>query len=281
MYSLDMCRYNFELLEDNIEPLNKLFNTFSYEPGLTITSYSTRSLGYKFLYKLSMEDNSGCSCSFSIGVCLNSKSENKNKGFIEFNPNKCMQVALFSKFFERFLNICLHLTLIRYDCAIDIPVSRDLVKMIKNPRCNYEYVTTSKKDSSGFTISRSVTEYQGVRNNNKFTKLYDKKNESKLDYDLTRIEFTFERQETDFKNLASFVVYDSRFTNSNTNFVNISSRDLVLIDLLRNSEDVNFYLGRLSYRLRKKIEPYLGDITLRLNLQYILNVRDLALYFEI
>lgn len=275
-----MVRYNFEFLEDGVEPLNKLFNNFSYEPGLSIKTYSSSGVGYKYLYRLSMEDNNGCSCSFAIGVCLNCKSENKNKGFIEFNPNKCMQVPLFTKFLERFLQICLHLTLIRYDCAIDIPVARDKVKMLKNPRSNYQYLTETKKDSSGFTLSRSITEYQGVRNNNKFTKLYDKTKESNLDYDLTRIEFTFVKEETEFKNLASFVVYDNRFINYNTDFSNLSSRDLVLIDLLRNSEDVNFHLGRLNYRLRKKIEPYLGDITLRLNSQYLLEVRKLALYFE-
>lgn len=131
----------------------------------------------------------------------------------------------------------------------------------------------------GQVLNKSVTEYQGRRNCNKFTKLYDKKAESHLDYDLTRIEFTFDRNEISFENLPQFVVYDHNVIN-NFDLSKISASDLVLIDLLRNSPELNYYLKNLPYKKRKKIEPYLGDLVLNINIDLIMSVRDLALSFE-
>lgn len=47
--------------------------------------------------------------------------------------------------------------------------------------------------------------------------------------------------------------------NSSLNFSNLSDSELVIIDLLRNNPDFNFYYKRLGYRLRKKIKPFLMD----------------------
>ena len=170
------------------------------------------------------------------------------------------------------------LKLVRYDVAIDIPYKRDFVKLIRNNRSNYQYLTDF--DKKGTILARSVTEYQGRRNHNKFTKLYDKTKESNLDYDLTRLEITFDRKEDLFQNLSKINI---TCLDNNLDYSCLNDTNLVLIDLLRNcnEEDFNFYLKRLPLFMRKKIEPYLYDTTLAIDIPTINNVKTLALGFEI
>lgn len=187
----------------------------------------------------------------------------------------------FTSFFEKFCQFCLELELVRYDCAIDIPLPREKIKMLRTGKSNYEYqYHETKEKTSGVVVKSSVTEYQGRRNHNKFCKLYDKRAESKLDYDLSRVEFTFSRDELEFKNLPQFFVYDSKIIKE-LDFTKLTQNDLVFVDLMRNSEDKNMYLKNLTYRFRKKIEPFLNDYCFTPNIETIKQVRDLALYFEI
>lgn len=277
IYSLDMVRYNFEFAEDCNEKFQKLLASYNMIYGCTIKQFLSKSgLGYHYLYNIAFENNN-ISCSFAIGVGLNSKSDNKDKGFIEFNPNKCYFLPQFQNFLYEFFELCCELELVRYDVAIDIPLPRSQVKLIRNMRANYEYVIQPLKE--GMTIGRSVTEYQGQRNHNKFTKLYDKKAESHLDYDLTRVEFTFDKRETSFENLANFFIYDTKIINE-YDFSPLTSSELCLIDLLRNSPDINYYLSNLSYRKRKKLEPYLYDTTLKIDKTLLLKIRDFAISYE-
>lgn len=272
-----MVRYNFELNEKSSDKFSKFINEFNLINGCNVKFFPSKSgIGYKYLYNITIENND-YKCSFAIGFGLNSKSENMNRGFIEFNPNKCFMLSQFEQFFFQFTELCCCFELVRYDCAIDIPLPRNKVKLIRNYHCNYEYLIESSK--AGQILNKSVTEYQGRRNCNKFTKLYDKTAESHLDYDLTRIEFTFDRKETSFENLPKFFVYDPKIIN-NFDFSSLTNNDIVLVDLLRNSPELNYYLKNLSRRKRKKIEPYLSDLVLQLNNDLLMSVRDLALSFE-
>lgn len=274
IYSLDMVRYNFELDIDNFDDY---INEFNLEYGVDCKFYlNKKTVGYKYMYNLTISTPSS-SCSFVIGLCLNCLSENDRKGFIEFNPNKCMSFDTFFDFFKKLQSCCSSITLIRYDCAIDLPLKRSRVKMVRDFHCNYEYEIV---DTGGADCCRSVTEYQGRRNNNKFCKLYDKTAESHLDYDVTRIEFTFDRDEVQFNCLPRFVVYDNNCF-PEVDFYSFSDNDLVLVDLLRNSPDMGYYIKNLSYRKRRKILPLVGDYYLNLNYVLILKVRELALCFEI
>lgn len=275
IYSIDMIRINFELNEHIIElddKFNTFLNDFSFDNGCELVRYISRSgIGYHYLYKLSIEDFEFDKCSFVIGLGLNFKSENKHKGFIEFNPNKCFKLVLFNKYFERLRKLCLNMQVVRYDLAIDIPVVRSDIKMIRNLRCNYEYLNSY--NSEGTILNNSITEYQGRRNHNKFTKLYDKTKESKLNYDLTRIEFTFDRDEVEYKNLPNFYYFKDDLNL-------LSCNDKVFLSLLLNSEDINYYLKSCSYRLRKKLEPYLSDYYLKFDLELFKKIREQVLLFE-
>lgn len=271
-----MVRLNWELSEESPQKFYDFINEFNMIHGCSVRQYISKGVGYHYLYALTIEDNYN-KCSFTIGIGLNCKSENKNRGFIEFNPNKCFQLTQFTLFFNGFCERCCSFSLVRYDCAIDIPLKRSQVKLIRNFRCNYEYLVENLRE--GQVLNKSVTEYQGRRNHNKFTKLYDKTAESKLDYDLTRIEFTFDKEEVQFDNLPSFYVYDEKIL-QDYDFTKLSNNDLVVVDLLRNSPDINYYLKNLSYRFRKKIEPYLNDLVLKVDFDLLMSVRDLALSFE-
>lgn len=148
IYSLDMIRLNFELLENSLDKFMELINNFNLIRGCGCKQFLSKSgLGYKYLYQLIIEDNTN-KCSFAIGFGLNCKTDNMNKGFIEFNPNKCYQLSQFEFFLHQFCDCCYSMELVRYDCAIDIPISRNKVKLIRNYRCNYEYLIENSKARS-------------------------------------------------------------------------------------------------------------------------------------
>lgn len=150
IYSLDMVRYNFELIEDGVKEFIEFINNYNMIYGCNVKFFLSKSgIGYKYLYNITIEDNIN-KCSFAIGLGLNSKSQNMNSGFIEFNPNKCFALTQFEKFFYEFTELCCSLKLVRYDIAIDIPLSRNKVKLIRNYRCNYEYLIESSKARSSF-----------------------------------------------------------------------------------------------------------------------------------
>lgn len=281
IYSLDMIRLNFEFLnsinDDSFSDLIIKYETLHLVEVKRF--YSKSGLGYKYLYNFNFnEDNN--SCSFAIGIGLNCLSENNNRGFIEFNPNKCYQISYFKTFLNDLVNLCYEFKLIRYDVALDIPLSRNKIKMVKNSRCNYEYIYSEDHNiTDGQILNRSITEYQGRRNKNKFCKLYDKTRESKLNYDLTRIEFTFDRDEIEFSNLPKFILYDIHL-NPHVDMTLYNSKDLVIADLLRSTDDLNFYLNRLNYRYKMKIMPLLSDYDLKIDINCIKCIRDLALSYE-
>lgn len=273
-YSLDNLRFNVQL-DNNTEAFISFVNKFNITSYSKIDFYVGRGL-YHYLYKVKLFDEEN-SCSLSFGFGLLSKSENRNSGFIEFNPNKCYQVPIFEEFINHFFDFCKSVKLVRYDLAIDIPCRRDQIKMLKTSNHKYESITSYS--ISGEVINKSVTEYQGVRSHNKFTKLYDKGIESDLGYNLTRIEFTFDRDEIVFNGLPSFFLYDQKII-PNFDFSKLSSTDLVLVDLLRNSDDLNFYIRNLPRSKVSKIKDLLYDYKLELDKSLFLKVRDVALQFE-
>lgn len=248
-YSLDMIRLNFSLGCTN-EVFDNFINRYNSNYGFNINMYMSRGVGYHYLYTINVEDINEGKCSFALGVGLNCLTEHQKSGFIEFNPNKCFQLSLFNEFLNDFYKLLRSCKLVRYDLAIDVPVSRNKIKMVRDFRCNYKYLVSFGNDATS-DLNRSKTEYQGRRSHNKFTKLYDKTKESHLDFVLSRIEFTFVRDELKFKNLPKFYVYDSLLC-KDLDFSILNSSELVLIDLLRNSEDINYYLGNLRVSSTKE-----------------------------
>ena len=243
IYSCDMIRLNLRFKDNVQEYLDWLSRYNMCGDGIDVKLF--RSLN-EFTYR-NMLRIKGDGCSFVIGIGFNGGQDVRDKGFIEFNPNKCRGQTVFEHIYSNLLDYIYSAEVARFDFAIDIPVPRYLCKLKKDGR-NYQYIVTSGGES----------EYLGRRNELGFVKLYDKTKEAKLDYDLTRLEITASK---DVLNMPEVMIlpYQNKIQ------TNLSSTDKVLVELLKNVDNPAIYLRKLKYEKRKKIEQYLAEDTVHLD----------------
>jgi hypothetical protein len=169
----------------------------------------------------------------------------------------------FKEVLDKLFLIALHRQVIRFDLAIDIPVPKYLVRLEKDGR-NYQYLKGKESES----------EYLGIRNKPGFVKLYDKKAESNLDYDLTRIEITANLDGINFPCVKIKGLQQSLI------FGDLNSTERVLVQLLDRVDNKKMYLSQLNYRRRKKIEECLGEETLQLDKNAYCKILKQAILFQ-
>lgn len=266
-YSLDMLRLNVEF--PSIETKNKFtewlqkIDTFRTEDFVVEYFPCFSAFKYRHLWSIKTKDNN----SWSIGLDRTGKTEDAVKGFIEFNPNKCMNDTLFTEFWQKMSGWLLSVVLVRYDVAIDIPLPRSQCRLYREGRKMYQLII---KDDG-------MTEYLGQRSHNGFVKLYDKTIESGLAYDMTRLEITMDNKAQISDVFPQVHIYD---TQSQLIFAdNLNNSDKTLIQLLRACDDKQIYLKQLGRDKRKKIEPYIADRVLQFNNDCFNQVRCLATSF--
>lgn len=251
-YSCDMIRFSLEFFEEGLKYVMRYISDIS---RLDVTSYPSNFGDFK--YRNLFVIDYGFS-TMSVGLNFNGvRKSDSLKGFIEFNPNKCCCEQLFQDV-SYIIGNCFKWNLVRWDLAVDIPVKRELLYLPKDQRI-YSLKKVSNTDK---------TEYLGSRNNVGFVKLYNKTIESNLDYDLTRLEVTMA------SNLNECLSYIPHVYIRGCGGVmvcdNLSKRDMVLIELLQKEENPDFYLKRLNFRYREKIEPYItGDDLIDIEPWYI------------
>lgn len=252
IYSLDMVRLTLEFYEDEMQTFLDWLSQYNlYGDEIDVKHWlSTSEFKYRDMFNVVTPDYS-----FALGVGMNARREDRYKGYIEFNPNKCQGEA-FSAVWNRIVTHCLRSDVARYDLAIDIPLPRYLCRLGQPGKMTYHHYRKNGVD----------TEYLGERNHVGFVKLYDKKAESKLDYDLTRLEITCETMNFKWPEVNILPLQNE------LNFAELSDTEKVLIQLLKVVGDQSLYLKQLQYRKRKKIEPYLWADTVQL---------DETAYFEI
>lgn len=240
-----MVRLNLELFKDEIQEFVSWLNAKDiYGDGVDVKHWvSIREYTYRDMFNVTLSD-----CSFVFAIGFNGSADDRSKGFIEFNPNKCMDNPQFKELWDNLSSITFHRQVSRFDLAIDIPVSKHLVSLEKDGR-NYQYLKGKQSES----------EYLGRRNRPGFVKLYDKKVESNLEYELTRLEITANLD--DF----SFPVVKIKSLQQSLLFSGLNSTERVLVQLLDCVENKKMYLSQLNYRRRKKIEECLGEETLQLD----------------
>lgn len=243
IYSIDNLRLQFNL-GDNYD--NFLYTLQPFSDNADPDEYSCRyyhtSKIYSFehLYSFKSSDKEK---SFTIAFSRPDTHKFNSDGFLDFNPNKISQWNFFLMFYKSFLQYACDISIKRYDLAIDLPVDRNVVKLIKDRR-SYHYL----KD-------RSVTEYLGKRSNHNFLKIYDKRYESDLDYDLTRIEITAEIGQN-----ISFPDIRLKRNKSGISVSDLNVTDAVLFELLQQVEDPFLYVQKLSPRKRAQFKELLkGD----------------------
>lgn len=245
IYSCDMVRFNVVFRSDCMDSIVNLYNGVKRWDDVTIYPTSFASFKYRQLIVIKVAEST-----VSVGIGFNgTNKEDMFKGFIEFNPNK-----VFPEWFDEFCilrSYCVDCNITRMDVAIDIPVARRFVTLRKDNRI-YEYKMKSIEDR---------TEYLGRRNNPGRIKLYNKKLESELDMELTRLEITTEADIFKFVTHKPVVYLGAEyeqlcfddFKENGLNPTNICIVNMLNeFDLQKKKE----FLQQLPYYMRKKIEPY-------------------------
>lgn len=134
---------------------------------------------YREQFSIRMPDNT----SFWVGAALNLAKTNWGKMRIEFNPNKVGDSAVFQEILVFLVSHTrpMHRVIRRFDLAIDLPIDRMSVYLVKDARAYFER-----------RHGRELTQYLGPRSAHGHVKVYNKQLESKLDFPLTRVEITLD-----------------------------------------------------------------------------------------
>lgn len=172
LYSLDKMRLSLKFAPRYLEQIQTLLDTWSVADDM-YGGTSQKLAGYRNWWVYRFDETS-----INVGIGWNSPGGKveAGKGYIEFNPNKVGAQA--EKLIGKLGSCYVRGVSSRYDLAIDVPIPRDELRVIKDQRV-YECV-----------VSDSLTEYLGQRNKPGRVKVYDKQKEAGLSFPLTRIELT-------------------------------------------------------------------------------------------
>ena len=121
--------------------------------------------------------------SFWVGAALNQAKTNWGKIRIEFNPNKVADSEVFQVVLGYLISHTrpMHRIVRRFDLAVDLPIERMNVFLVKDARAYFER-----------RHGKELTQYLGPRSAHGHVKVYNKQLESKLDFPLTRVEITLD-----------------------------------------------------------------------------------------
>lgn len=185
--------------------------------------------------------------SFYLGVGLNGGRLPDNSARVEFNPNKVGSTWELAVVYNACWRISAgRVTIKQYDLAIDYPVPREDVAMLKDARL-YEERRRSDADR---------TQYVGQRNAPGRCKLYNKQLEQGLPDPLTRLELTIGFEDSPPERAARYMpaVVSTRGTvQTEMELPRLTDTDLfILTTLAREPERIN-ELGR---RKREALRPW-------------------------
>ena len=226
--------------------LEQLQSIKFYMQGLDCDYWETRK-DFKYRHQVTVKMETS---SVTIGIGWNNGGKtDMSKGYVEFNPNKVCDTEQFTILLRQLKLACKHIILSRYDLAIDFPVKRSNLGLVKDSR-KYAYEMCSVEDK---------TEYLGQRNKVGRVKLYNKTMESNLDSDLTRLEITVgDMPLEDVQKLIPEVTGLYGVVDASE----LTPTDSVLVELIRKQDDKEVYFKRLGRKKAEKLKPYiLGENT--------------------
>lgn len=164
---------------------------------------------------------------------------------VEFNPNKHGHKSIVKDLFDYIIDNSGDSELKRYDFSIDI-------------RCKPEDIIIDTRKEKGL---HKGTRYFGQRNHDGYCKVYNKKVEQNLDYDLTRVEYTIVHNKKG-KNKKQGLNIDKIYLRYDKNeLVNLSKpmyalyRFCCLCDI--SNLDYDDILSGLNYKEQRKIKSAL------------------------
>jgi len=176
-YSLDMVHMRVEISDLGFNRLNQAWCMDESNKIVRAYPQCYDSLKWRYFYQCIFRGNNVLKMGFFQN---DARSEYRNAGFIEFNPNS---FANHKDFWEEYPKLMKHFRfpeITRFDLAIDLPYKRNEVALIKDQR-KYECLRIS---------ALNQTEWLGRRNKVGRVKLYNKQIESGLSFPLTRLEVT-------------------------------------------------------------------------------------------
>lgn len=180
--SIDKMVVDYKLVNlDDLSALVRLLDILPIRFAVNTSHWSSFKMGFfKENYTVSFQNFN----SFWIGVGLNRARPEWKRVRLEFNPNKCASHTAFLEVLA-FLNSHsrpTHTVIKRFDLAVDIPVERFSVFLIKDSRAYIER-----------RHGQEWTQYLGAKSSTVGrVKLYNKAVESQLSYPLTRLEITLD-----------------------------------------------------------------------------------------
>lgn len=248
LYSLDMLTLEFIIPHSDVQRLMTM-----YSMRINFTQWESKKLSVcRYNYSVECENEN----SFYIGFSPNWKKSEHGfvSGRVEFNPSKLADDLTFISSYQELLSYVPFgfAKPVKFDLAIDIPVARDKIHLIKDKR-TYEEYSNSNSDR---------TQYLGKRNSHGRVKVYNKALEQKIDIDLTRIELTIDYDKRSIdeikKILPSLYLLDSfQFP------LGIVGTDKVILVAILSDLSLMRELGR---KKQDKIKAYLADMQLNLTL---------------
>ena len=243
-----MIRLKTEIHKTVLEKV--ILNPFSVEPGV---SYKMMTSITAYRHNFYIEDNSDFGvCKFWIGSSHNSRKASDHVDLVlEYNPNKCNGSLLLNYVIDNIFRNDRHVEVKSLDIAIDIPVNiLDISYSVKG-NMNRRIFDNGSDDR---------TYYFRKAKSNGAIKIYNKKRESNLDYDLTRYEITL-NPNVCIDSMSVYSVPEELFipVRDINNFqlpVDIKGTDKILLLACMEHPE---YLKDLDSRKRKKIEQLLAE----------------------
>lgn len=244
-----MVRLKVELPVKDFELLVK--KQFEYEPNVKY-KMMTSITSYRHNFYIEDYDIYGCKCSFWLGASHNSKKQSGTTDIVlEYNPNKCIDSPMLNYIIDNIYRDNKYVEVKSLDIAVDIP-------------CNILDINISQIGNMSRRIfdngSDDKTYYFRKGKSNGALKIYNKKRESKLSYELTRYEITLNPNMYICDMAAYSVPVDLfvpiRCINSYQMPIDMNGTDKVLLlACMEHSE----YLKMLGRDKHKKIEQLLAE----------------------
>ncbi len=241
IYSIDKVVLAFNLNAYQVDRLAFAITSFAV-PVVNEKSWITNKIG-SFKYQHTFECDGGGS--FWVGIGLNEGGKtNIGKARIEFNPNKLwydegLQYVLAA--------IRKHskdgLKLVRWDLAVDVPILRESLELLKDKRL-YEEVRHSYSNR---------TQYIGARNKSGRAKLYNKALEQSLDSPLSRIELTLSAEDSTAIRAAALFPRVQDMSGGGMVAAQTDTDNFILRTLIAEPERI----GELSRKKREKMQQLL------------------------
>lgn len=276
VYSCDMIRIKFVLkLGDGLlkwRYLDEVSAYFSDPNRIDIKSFHPCFTDFKWKNLFNIMTTN---CVVALGFCFNGyEAGDRFRGFVEFNPNKLFNDPEYSVILHdlRFLRErSSEWTVSRWDLAVDMPVPRELIRLVKEDRRDYAMKRVSNSN---------FTEYLGKHGSAGFVKLYNKQVESNLPYECTRFEITLDSVEyATISNMLKLSIPRLYYRTSQKELLlndKLDATDKVLLELILDSGDPMYHLRRLGRVKRKKLEPFIltDESVFRLNNISVVKVCD-------